>query len=103
HAQAAIRRLAVNACTVPQIVVAFGTRDLALLIGTALVRVGEIQAPVRVADHIVGPVETPAAVIVDEGLDLAVSTHPRQPAVIPFADDQTALQVEGRAIAADRR
>jgi hypothetical protein len=40
-------------------------------------------------------------VVVDKGLDLAVRTHACQPPVVSFADDQAALQVEGRAVAAD--
>src|SRR5882724_8479009 len=53
------------------------------------------------ADHIVRPVEPPALVVIDQGLDVIVRTHARQSAVISFAEDQSALQVEGRAVAAD--
>jgi len=55
-----------NACAIPEIVVAFGARYLALVIGTTLVRIGEIKAAIRVANHIVGSVETPAFVVVDQ-------------------------------------
>ena len=78
HAQAAVRRQTINAGAVPQIVFAFRSRYLALVIGAALVRIGEIQTAVRVADHVVGPVEPPAFVVVDQRFDLAVRTHPRQ-------------------------
>ena len=54
-------------------------------------------------DHIVRAVETPAPVVVDQRLDFAVGGHARQAAVIALADDQAALQVEGRAVAADCR
>jgi hypothetical protein len=42
-------------------------------------------------------------VVVDKRLDLALRAHARQTAVVAFADDQAALQVEGRAVAADGR
>ena len=52
-------------------------------------------------DHVVRPVEAPASVVVDKRLDLAVRARARQAPVVSFADDQAALQVEGRAIAPD--
>ena len=72
------------------------------MIGSTLVRVGEINAAVRMTDHVIGPVETPAAVVVDQRLDLAVRAHSRESAIIAFTDDEPALQIERRAVAADR-
>ena len=66
HAQAAVRRQTVNAGAIPEIVVAFRARYLALVIGAALVRISEIKAAIRVANHIVGAVEAPAFVVVDQ-------------------------------------
>src|SRR5580693_3802713 len=100
-AQTAVRRQAIDAGAVPQVVLPRRTRYFALVVGTALVRIGEIQTPVRVTDHIVRPVEAPAFVVVDKRLDLAVRAHARQAPIVSFADDQAALQVEGRAVAAD--
>jgi len=59
HAQAAVRRQTIDAHAIPEIVVAVRAGALALVIGTALVRVREIQAAIRVADHIVGAVKRP--------------------------------------------
>jgi hypothetical protein len=54
-------------------------------------------------DHVIGPVETPAVVVVDRRLDLAVWAHARESTIIAFADDEPALQIECRAVATDRR
>src|SRR5262249_44944620 len=98
----AIRRQAIDARPVPQIVVALRPRYLALMIGPALLRIGEIEAAVRMADDVVRPVEAAALIVVDQRLDRAVRPHAGEAAVVALADDQPALQVEGRAVAADR-
>src|SRR5436190_15346564 len=103
HANAAVSCQPVDARAVPQIVVSRWTGYFALVVRPALVRIGEIEAAVRMADHVVRPVEASALVVVDQRLDLAIRAHSGQAAVIAFADDQPALQVEGGAIAADRR
>ena len=53
------------------------------------------------AEHIVRPVEPPTLVVIDQGLDVIVRSHARQSAAISLTEDQSALQVEGRAVAAD--
>ena len=63
------------------------------------VRGGEITTTVRVADHSVRPAEAPAFVVVHQRLHLPDWAYARQAAVASFADDQTALQLEGRAFA----
>src|SRR5205085_7885795 len=50
-----------------------------------------------------GSVEASTLVIVDQRVDLAVRAHSGEAPVVSFAEDQPAAQVEGRAIAADRR
>jgi hypothetical protein len=101
YSQFAVRRQAIDASAVPKVVLPRRPRYLALVVGTALVRIGEIQTPVRVTDHVVRPVEAPASVVVDKRFDLTVRSHARQAPVVSFAEDQAALQVEGRAVAAN--
>src|SRR6516164_3376632 len=101
HAQSAVRRQTINACAIPEIVFPRRAGDLALVVGAALVRVGEVEAAVRVADHVVWSIDAPAFVVVDQGFHRAVRAHPGNAPVISFADDQTALQVEGRAVSAN--
>jgi hypothetical protein len=55
-----------------------------------------------VSNNIVGPIETPALVIVHQGFHLAICGHAREAPVIAFAHDQTALQIERRTVPADR-
>ncbi|MNC84661.1 hypothetical protein D3C83_02200 [compost metagenome] len=100
HGEAAVGRHAVDARAVPQVVLAGGARDLALPIGPALVRVGEIKAAVRAAHHVVGAIEAPALVAFGDGLDPAVGIHARDLAAVALAQDQVALEIEGRAVAA---
>ena len=71
------------------------------MIGAAFVRIGEVETAVRVADHIVGAVEAPALVVVDQRLDFAVRVHARDAPVVALAHDQPALQIERGAVAAD--
>src|SRR6516165_7002983 len=66
HAQTAVWRQSINASAVPKVVLPRRARYLALVVGTTLVRIGEIQAPVRMTDHVVRPVEAPASVVVDK-------------------------------------
>ena len=51
---------------VPKIVLARRARYLPLMVGAALVWVGEVEAAVRVTNHIVRAVEAPAFVVVDK-------------------------------------
>ena len=46
HAQTAVRRQAIDACSVPKVVLPRRARYLALLVGAALLRIGEIQTPI---------------------------------------------------------
>jgi hypothetical protein len=62
----------------------------------------KIKAAVRVANHIVGAVETPAHVVVYQAFHSAIRTHAGDAPVVALAHDQTALQVKGRAVSADR-
>jgi hypothetical protein len=78
HARTAPRRKAIDAGTVPKVVLPRRTRSLALVIGTSLVWAGEIQTPVRVTDDVVRPVEAPTFVVVDKRIELAVRAHARQ-------------------------
>src|SRR5881394_3228068 len=54
------------------------------------------------ADHVVGAGEATTFVLVDQRFHLAVSAHARDEPAVAFAQDQSALQVEGRAVAAER-
>ena len=87
HAQTAVRRQAIDACPVPEIVLSSRSRYFALVVGTALVRIGEIQAAIRVTDDVVGTVEAPALVVVDQRLHGAVRAHARQAPVVAFTND----------------
>src|SRR5918996_2396680 len=60
---------------------------------------GEVEAAVRPADHIVGPVQSLALVPVDQHLAAAVSRPARHAPMAALADHQAALQVECRAVA----
>jgi hypothetical protein len=59
-------------------------------------------AAIRVANNIVGSIETPALVIVHQGFLFAICSHAREAAVIAFAHNQAALQIESRTVPADR-
>lgn len=99
HAQAAVGSQTIGACAIPKIIVALGARNFTLPIRPALVRIGEVEAA-RVANNIGGPIETPALVIVHQGFHFAIRSHPREAAVIAFAHNQAALQIESRTVPA---
>src|SRR5271163_3870379 len=61
--------------------------------------VGEPDAAVRLADDIVRAVDTLAVEAVHQHRDTAVSRDPCDTPVSAFADDQAALEIEGRAVA----
>ena len=72
--------------------------DLSLRGVDAPAGVGEVDAAVRFAHHVVGPVQALALPPLGEGRDGAVRFHAGEPAVVALAHDQPALQVEGQPV-----
>ncbi len=62
--------------------------------------VGEVDAPVGLADHVVGPVQALALEAVHEHLEAAVGALSHDAPVVALAEDQPPLQVERGAVAA---
>src|SRR5262245_7535200 len=70
---------AIHTGAVPQALFTLEPPSSPLAIGTAFVRIGEVEAAVRVADHVVGTIEAPALVVVDKracDLDTSKTSSP---------------------------
>ena len=85
----------------PDAIDAIGPRDLALGKRPAHRRVGEPDAAVGMADHIVRTVEAAAFEALGQLDHLAVMLRPGDASVLALAVDQASLQVEGQPVAAD--
>src|SRR5262249_38342493 len=87
HAQGAVGRQAIDARAVPPLVFAGRAGNLALPIGATLVGVGEVQAAVGMANHVIGSIESAAPIVVGQRLHPAVRAHAREATAIALAND----------------
>src|SRR6185436_1033770 len=85
---------AVDRRAIPQVFRSGRTRYLAVLIGNALVGIGEIETAVGMADDVVGTVQSLAVVALGDGGELAVAAEARYPARVALAYHESSLQIE---------
>src|SRR5215813_5906882 len=79
-----------------------GVGQFALGEGHTQAGIGEIDASVGLADHVIGAVEPLALVAIHEHVDAPVGGHARHPPLVALAEDEAPLEVEGGAVAATR-
>jgi hypothetical protein len=74
--------------------------ELPLLRGQASAGVGEIDAPIRAGNEIIGPIDTLPSQALSQRSIYAIGFAARDLPVIPFTDEETPLTIEGHPIRA---